>query len=158
MLRGRWGHGDTITVAGAWGLIQRTWRTRGWGGNRGEGGVTGYTCEGRMHAWFGGPWRAWVREWEVTVAHVWQVVVLVVGQQRRRVVMVVLLIMKRRPRQRRGGVCSRQGVTVQIGLRGRQRVDPVVESRLEDSVLLLSHQSLGPFDDVTDAVDEALLL
>lgn len=49
-------------------------------------------------------------------------------------------------------------MTVQIGLRGRQRVDPVVESRLEDSVLLLSHQSLGPFDDVTDAVDEALLL
>ncbi len=93
MLRGRCGHGDTVIAARAWGLIQRTWRTGGWGGNRREGGVTGYTCEGRMHGWLGGTRRAWVWEWEVTVAHEGQVVVLVVGQERCRVV-VVLLIME----------------------------------------------------------------
>lgn len=98
----------------------------------------------------------------MSVAHVGQVVVLVVGQKRSRVVMV--LIMEGRPRQRRGGVCSRQGVTVQIRLRGRQRVNSVVESRLGKSVtagmnqLFFRHQSLSPFDDVTQAVDEAFLL
>lgn len=98
MLRGRWGHGDTLTAARARGLIQMTWGTGGWGGNRREGGVTGYTCEGRMVGWLGGTRRAWVWEWEVTMAHVGQVVVLVVGQERRRVVVVVVvLIMERRP-------------------------------------------------------------
>lgn len=47
-------------------------------------------------------------------------------------------------------------------LRGRQGVGPTVESRLGESVpgavLPLGHQGLCPFDDVTHAVDEALLL
>lgn len=93
MLSDRRGHGDTVIAAGAWGLIKRTWGTRGWGGNRREGGVTGYTCEGRMVGWLGGTRRAWVWEWEVTVG---QVVVLVVGQERCRV-MVVVVIMEGRP-------------------------------------------------------------
>lgn len=49
-------------------------------------------------------------------------------------------------------------------LRGRQGVGPAVERRLGESVpgavdrLPLGHQGLGPFDDVTHAVDETLLL
>lgn len=90
MLRGRWRHGDTITAARALGLIV-TWGTGAWGGDGGEGGVTGYACEGRMDARRGGTWRAWVLEWEVIVAHEGQVVVLVVRQERRRVVVVLIM-------------------------------------------------------------------
>lgn len=70
MLRGRRGHGETLSAAEALGLTERTWGSGGWRGNRREGGVTGYTCEGRVAGWFGGTWRAWVWEREVTVAHV----------------------------------------------------------------------------------------
>lgn len=67
-----------------------------------------------MDGWLWGTWRALVGEWEVAVAHEGHVVVLMVWQERRR--MMVVLIMEGRSRQRRGGVGSRQGVTVQIRL------------------------------------------
>lgn len=56
------------------------------------------------------------------------------------------------------------GAPAAADLWGRQRVNPAVESRLGESVpagvdrLVFGHQSLGPFDDVAHAVDEALLL
>lgn len=94
MLRGGWGQGDALAAAGARGLVQSIGGAGGRGGNRREGGVTGYTCEGGVDAcWLWGTRRAWVREREVSVAHVGQVVVLVVGQEGGRVVLVV----KRRP-------------------------------------------------------------
>lgn len=96
VLRWRWGHVNTLIAARTWGLIQVIWGTWSWGGSSREGGVTGYTCEGSMVGLFGGTRRTRVWEWEVTVTHVWQVVVLVVGQERRRMVVVVLLVMEGR--------------------------------------------------------------
>lgn len=90
MLRGRRGHGDALVAAGARGLVQRAGGAGGWGGDGREGGVTGHTCEGRMMiGWLRGAGGAGVREREVTVAHVGQVVVLVVGQEGCRVVVVL---------------------------------------------------------------------
>lgn len=97
MLRGGRGHGDPVTAAGALAPVVRTRGTVDRGGGGGEGGVTGSVCEGQMDARRGGTWRDWVLEWEVTVAHVGQVVMLVVRQERRGVVVVVLLIMEGRP-------------------------------------------------------------
>lgn len=91
MLRDGWGHG--FITNGAWGLSEWTRRAGGWGGNRREVGVAGYTCEGWMVGQLGGTRGTWVREREVTVG---RVIVLVVGQERRRVVVVVVVIMEGR--------------------------------------------------------------
>lgn len=91
LLPGR-GHGQALRAAGARGLRQRAGGAGGRGGHRGEGGVAGHTCEGRVAGGPGGAWGAWIREREVTVAHVGQVVVLVVGQERGGVVVMVLVV------------------------------------------------------------------
>lgn len=44
-----------------------------------------------MEGRFGGTWRAWVWECEVTVAHEGEVVVLVVGQEGCRIVVVLVV-------------------------------------------------------------------
>lgn len=47
-------------------------------------------------SWLGGTWRPWIWEWEVSVVHKGQVVLLVIREERCRAVVVVVLIMKRR--------------------------------------------------------------
>lgn len=57
-----------------------------------------------------------------------------------------------------------KGAGAAADLWGGQWVNPAVERRLGESVptgvdrLVFGHQSLGPFDDISHAVDEALLL
>lgn len=80
MLCPGWGQGR--------GLINTIWGTRGRGVNRREGGVTGYTCERWLVGRLGEFWRAWVREWEVTVR---RLVMLLVRQDGCRIVVVMMM-------------------------------------------------------------------